>query len=158
MFTDNVHLDAREIRMFTDNVHLDAREIRMFTDNVHLDVWHRNRDVYRQCASWCLSGPCLYLDRWDPIMSVCLSHTDKYTKYSREQAYMPYLFESTGLRGEVCHTRFPAPFLQTLQELVSSLKGHSFLRAAVHRRCQRPTKGSGTNKTVETAQRRCTHD
>ena len=40
-------------------------------------------------------------------------------------------------------------FLQTLPDLVTPLKGHSFLRAAVHRRGQRPQKGFGTDKTVE---------
>ena len=41
-------------------------------------------------------------------------------------------------------------FLQTLPDLVTPLKGHSLsLRAAVHRRGQRPPKGSGTNMTVE---------
>ena len=40
-------------------------------------------------------------------------------------------------------------FLQTLPDLVTPLKGHSFLRAAVHRRGQRPPKGFGTDKTVE---------
>ena len=41
-------------------------------------------------------------------------------------------------------------FLQTLPDLVTSLKGHSNLRAAVQRRGQRPPKGSGTNMAVET--------
>ena len=40
-------------------------------------------------------------------------------------------------------------FLQTLPDLVTSLKGHSYLRAAIHRRGQCPPKGSGTDKTVE---------
>ena len=40
-------------------------------------------------------------------------------------------------------------FLQTLPDLVTPLKGHSYLRAAVQRRGQRPPKGSGTNMTVE---------
>ena len=48
--------------------------------------------------------------------------------------------------------RFPDPFLQTLPELVTPLKGHSlslYLRVAVHRRCQRPPpEGLGTNRTV----------
>jgi len=40
-------------------------------------------------------------------------------------------------------------FLQTLPDLVTPLKGTLYLRAAVHRRGQRPPKGSGTDKTVE---------
>ena len=39
-------------------------------------------------------------------------------------------------------------FLQTLPDLVTQLKGRylAYLRAAVHRRCQRPPKGLVTNK------------
>ena len=39
-------------------------------------------------------------------------------------------------------------FLQTLPELVTQLKGRylAYLRAVVHRRCQRPPKGLGTDK------------
>ena len=40
-------------------------------------------------------------------------------------------------------------FLQTLPDIVTPLKGTLYLRAAVHRRGQRPPKGSGTEKTVE---------
>ena len=41
-------------------------------------------------------------------------------------------------------------FLQTLLDLVTSLnRGTLYLCAAVHRRGQRPPKGSGTNMTVE---------
>ena len=40
-------------------------------------------------------------------------------------------------------------FLQTLPDLVTPLKGHSYLRAAVQRRGQRPPKGSGTDMTGE---------
>ena len=40
-------------------------------------------------------------------------------------------------------------FLQTLPDLVTPLKGTLYLRAAVHRRGQRPPKRLGTDKTVE---------
>ena len=40
-------------------------------------------------------------------------------------------------------------FLQSLPDLVTPLKGHFHLRAAVQRRGQRPPKGSSTNMTVE---------
>ena len=40
-------------------------------------------------------------------------------------------------------------FLQTLPDLVTPVKGHSLPRAAVHRRGQRPPKGSGIRMTVE---------
>ena len=36
-------------------------------------------------------------------------------------------------------------------------RGTAYLRAAVHRRSQRPPKGFGTNKTVEATQRRSMH-
>ena len=39
--------------------------------------------------------------------------------------------------------------LQTLPDLVTPLKGTLYLRAAVHRRGQRPPKGLGTDKAVE---------
>ena len=39
-------------------------------------------------------------------------------------------------------------FLQTLSDLVTPLRGHSTEGAAVHRRGQRPPKGSGTNKVI----------
>ena len=44
-------------------------------------------------------------------------------------------------------------FLQTLPDLVTPLKagGTLYLRAAVHRRGQRPPKGLGINKTAEAA-------
>ena len=48
-------------------------------------------------------------------------------------------------------------FLQTLPDLVTPLKGHSYLLAAVHRRGQRPPKGFGTAKTVEATKRPSTH-
>ena len=41
-------------------------------------------------------------------------------------------------------------FLQTLSDLVvNATEGALYLRAAVHRRGQRPPKGSGTNMTAE---------
>ena len=40
-------------------------------------------------------------------------------------------------------------FLQTLPELVTPLKGHSFLCAAVHWCCQHPRKGLDINKSVK---------
>ena len=46
-------------------------------------------------------------------------------------------------------TSLSGTFLQTLPDLVTPLKGTLYLRAAVHRRGQRPPKGSGTEKTVE---------
>ena len=45
-------------------------------------------------------------------------------------------------------------FLQTLQELVTSLKGHSvYICTAVYRRCQRPPNGLGTNQYSVQARR-----
>ena len=52
------------------------------------------------------------------------------------------------LRGTL-RASLSGTFLQTLPDLVTPLKGHSYLRAAVHRRGQRPPKGSGTNMNVE---------
>ena len=40
-------------------------------------------------------------------------------------------------------------FLQSLPDLVTPLKGHSLSPRSVHRRGQRPPKGSGTNMIVE---------
>ena len=54
------------------------------------------------------------------------------------------------LRGTL-RASLSGTFLQTLPDLVTPLKapGTLYLRAAVHRRGQRPPKGSGTDKTVE---------
>ena len=48
-------------------------------------------------------------------------------------------------------------FLQTLPDLVTPLKGHLYLRAAVHRRGQHPPKSFGTDKTLEATKRPSTH-
>ena len=50
----------------------------------------------------------------------------------------------TTLRASLSFT-----FLQTLSDLITPLKGHSLSPAAVHRRGQRPPKGSGTDNTAE---------
>ena len=53
-------------------------------------------------------------------------------------------------RTYICSTlrqSLSGTFLQTLPEFVTPRKGH-YLRAAVHRRCQRPPKALGT-KTAE---------
>ena len=45
--------------------------------------------------------------------------------------------------------RFPAPSSKPSQIWLCQWRGTLYLRAAVHRRGQRPPKGSGTNMTVE---------
>ena len=45
--------------------------------------------------------------------------------------------------------RFPAPSSKLCQILLRHCRGTLYLRAAVHRRGQRPPKGLGTDKTVE---------
>ena len=47
--------------------------------------------------------------------------------------------------------RFPAPFSNLCHSWLRHWRGALYLRAAVHRRCQRPPKGLGTKKTVEPA-------
>ena len=55
--------------------------------------------------------------------------------------------------------RFPAPSSKLCQNWLRHWRGTLYLRAAVHRRCQGPPNGLGTNntdKTVEEAYRRST--
>ena len=47
--------------------------------------------------------------------------------------------------------RFPAPFSKLCQSWLRHWRGTLYLRSAVHRRGQRPPKGSGTNHTPSTA-------
>ena len=55
--------------------------------------------------------------------------------------------------GSLPHSehRFPAPSSKLCQIYWRHWRGTLYLRVAVHRRGQRPPKGSGTNMTVETA-------
>ena len=65
------------------------------------------------------------------------------------------LGQTTGARGyghyplTTLRASLSGTFLQTLPDLVTPLKGTLYLRAAVHRRGQRPPEGLGTDKTVE---------
>ena len=52
---------------------------------------------------------------------------------------------------------FQEPSSKLCQNWLRTEKGTLYLRAAVHRRCQRPPKGPGTNLTVETPYGRSTH-
>ena len=70
-------------------------------------------------------------------------------RYQRSQQFCIQLkvYNCLTLRASLSGT-----FLQTLPDLVTPLKaalGTLYLRAAVHRRGQRPPKGLGTDKTVE---------
>ena len=74
---------------------------------------------------------------WLPVfLSSGLVHAFKTSRHSS-----PYATLREPLSGT---------FLQTLlPDLVTPLKGHSYLPAIVQRRGQRPPKSSGTNMTVE---------
>ena len=53
--------------------------------------------------------------------------------------------------------RFPTPSSRLCQNWLRHRRGTLYLRAAVHRRSQRPPKGWDTNKTVEATKRPSTH-
>ena len=76
-----------------------------------------------------------------------LKYTDYHMKTMHDAQFsVPAPFTSrVTLRASLSGT-----FLQTLPELVTPLKGHSYLHAAVHGCGQRPPKSLGASKTVET--------
>ena len=55
------------------------------------------------------------------------------------------------------HLHIPSVAFRQLSPNSAAEWGTLYLRAAIHRRCQRPPKGLGTNKTVEASWRQSTH-
>ena len=93
-------------------------------------------------------APCHFMQSHIRKVYGCLAVTCHLHFWQNDQD----LLRATAHRGG-CTLRasLSSTFLQTLPDLVTPLKGTLYLRAAVHRRGQRPPKGSGTNHTPSIA-------
>ena len=108
----------------------------------------------RKCLSLCCTLECNSIEQSVQGCGMTLSvycgltatFSPVFAGWNVQCCLRPYGVLWTGGRGWcTLRTSLSGTFLQTLPDLLTSLKGTLYLRAAVHRRGQRPPKGCGSN-------------